>query len=232
MRLKKASPPALRLAFSALFGAMLWALPSFAAGPIRSTPEDPSLAFTDGDSSFVRETLDQKKIHALYNNGDFDPVIEVLEGFMKRNKTYSHSDSVFIAKHLAVVYTANPGTRERGKYYMYRLLELMPSAKLVDMFVSDEVDRIFDKVREEFLVRQKHFGVDTTGLALPERPRGEEEPRKPTTRRKRSWIPWTAAVAAGGVAVATGAYFILQTDEGEKKPPVEDVDMTVTTPRN
>lgn len=231
MRLRKASLPALRIAFLTLMVAALAALPALGAGSTRTSPEDPSLAFTDGDSSLVKESLDQKKIHALYNNGDFDPVIEVLEGFMKRNKTYAKSDSIFIAKHLAVVYTANPGTRERGKYYMYRLLELLPSAKLVDMFVSDEVDRIFDKVREEFMVRQKHFGVDTAGLALPERPRGEGEPRKQPVKRKKSWVPWTAAVAAGGVAVAAGAYFILQSDDGEKAP-IEDVDVTVITPRN
>ena len=40
------------------------------------------------------------------------------------------------AKHLAVVYTANPQTREKGKYFMRRLPALLPTAKLVDMYVS------------------------------------------------------------------------------------------------
>src|SRR4051812_39482680 len=91
------------------------------------------------------DTLDQKKIHNDYNDGNFETVTNSLEGFMRRNKTFSHGDSVFIAKHLAVVYSANPATREKGKYYMNRLLELLPSAKLVDMYVSDEIDRIFEK---------------------------------------------------------------------------------------
>jgi len=44
---------------------------------------------------------------------------------------------------------------------MFRLLELLPSAKLVDMFVSEEIDRIFDKVRDEFNVRNPPAFTDS-----------------------------------------------------------------------
>lgn len=115
-------------------------------------------------------TLDQKAVHNAYNEGDFEKVTNLIEAYNKANGTYSRADSVFIAKHLAVVYSANPQTREKGKYYMYRLLEMMPSAELVDMFVSDEIDRIFEKVRKEFVARQKGFGVDSTQISSPEKP--------------------------------------------------------------
>ena len=98
--------------------------------------------------------LDRKSIHAAYNEGDFESVIARIEAFTSAHPTYAKDDSVFIAKHLAVVYTANPATREKGKHYMFLLLELSPSAKIVDMFVSDEIDRIFERVKEEFAVRQ------------------------------------------------------------------------------
>lgn len=120
------------------------------------------------------DRLDQKKIHNEYNDGNFDRVTASLEGFMERHKSYSLEDSIFIAKHLAVVYSANPETREKGKYYMYRLLAMLPSAKLIDMYVSDEIDRIFDKVREEFLSRQKAFGVDTTKVSIPNQSPGRK----------------------------------------------------------
>lgn len=168
--------------------------------------------------------LDQKKIHSEYNDGNFEKVTASLEDFMAAHKTYSFQDSVFIAKHLAVVYTANPETREKGKYYMYRLLTLLPSAKLVDMYVSDEIDRIFDKVREEFISRQHSFGVDTARIAVPEKaPTGarknssaaSEEP-SPVARaapRKEGhtgmWVAGGAAVAAAGLAVA---YFVIQAE--------------------
>ena len=115
------------------------------------------------------EPLDQKRIHALYNDGDFDAVVSALEAFVRRSGGYPRADSVFVAKHLAVVYSANPATREKGKYYMYQLLELLPSAKLVDMYVSDEIDRIFEKVREEFMNRQQSFGVRASEIRVPQR---------------------------------------------------------------
>lgn len=114
------------------------------------------------------DALDQKGLHAAYNEGDFEKVVGLIEAFTKANTTYVRADSITIAKHLAVVYSANPKTREKGRYYMYRLLEMMPSAELVDMFVSDEIDRIFEKVRREFMVRQKGVGVDSARISLPE----------------------------------------------------------------
>ncbi len=113
--------------------------------------------------------FNQKDIHAAYNEGDFDKVILLIEEFNRANKSYSRADSIFISKHLAVVYSANPQTREKGKYFMYRLLEMMPSAELVDMFVSDEIDRIFDKVRKEFVSKQRGFGVDSSQISSPQK---------------------------------------------------------------
>jgi hypothetical protein len=140
------------------------ALPLFAGQPapapkIPAAPANPKTA----------EVLNQKDIHAAYNEGDFDKVTALIDAFNRANKTCSRADSIFIAKHLAVVYSANPQSREKGKYYMYRLLEMMPSAELVDMFVSDEIDRIFDKVRREFVARQKAFGVDSAQISSPEK---------------------------------------------------------------
>jgi hypothetical protein len=166
------------------------------------------------------DVLDQKRIHYEYNEGSFEKVTQALEYFMARNKTYSLEDSIFIAKHLAVVYSANPQTREKGKYYMYRLLALLPSAKLVDMYVSDEIDRIFDKVREEYMARQRSFGADTSRMALPER-----RPAQPTQPAPAEATPsvradkgrsGTAFWIGGGVALAAaGAAFYYLSQEPE-----------------
>ncbi|HLP41458.1 MAG TPA: hypothetical protein VK465_08130, partial [Fibrobacteria bacterium] len=146
-----------------------------------------------------------------------------IEAFTKANRVYSRGDSIFIAKHLAVVHSANPDTREKGKYYMYRLLELLPSAELVDMFVSDEIDRIFDRVRKEFLARQKSFGVDSAQMSIPDSPpstspavaaapaRQEAAPApapsvdRPFYKRRGFWMVTGAGIAAVG-AVVTYVY--------------------------
>jgi hypothetical protein len=163
-----------------VFSALCLALPVFSAQP--AAKPAPAAAPANAGGALV---LNQKDIHEAYNEGDFDKVTALIEAFNRANKTCSRADSIFIAKHLAVVYSANPQSREKGKYYMYRLLEMMPSAELVDMFVSDEIDRIFDKVRKEFLARQKGFGVDSTQISVPEKP-----------------APRNAAVAANGPADA------------------------------
>jgi hypothetical protein len=176
----------------------------------------------------MREELNQRAIHDLYNSGDFEPVIEVLERFQKNNRTSSFSDSVFIAKHLAVVYSATPKTREKGRYYMMRLLELVPTAKLIDMFVSDEIDRIFEKVREEFVAKQHGFGLDSLTLQLPDRPKEgvpEEHPKQPAPRtvavsfwrRPTTWVMGGLAVAA----IGTATYLYVASDESDGAPPRE-----------
>ncbi len=177
--------------------------------------------------------LDQKAIHNAYNEGDFEKVTKLIDSFTKVNKTYSRNDSIFISKHLAVVYSANPQTREKGKYYMYRLLEMMPSAELVDMFVSDEIDRIFERVRKEFVARQKGFGVDSTQISSPEKPAtgsaahaeqaAAAQPAGPSKEYQEASRPENESFwktkgmwIAGGVGLLTAgtvAYLILSSDE-------------------
>jgi hypothetical protein len=176
------------------------------------------------DSAPTAHVLDQKKIHSDYNDGNFETVVKDIEKFQKMNAEYSRADSLFIAKHLSVVYSADPATREKGKYYMYRLLEMLPSAKLIDMYVSDEIDRIFDKVKEEFVLRQKSFGVDSSQLAMPSRapanapdsqsngvattPPAQSPDKKSAeasgskSDNKSLWIIAGVSAAAAGVAVA------------------------------
>lgn len=175
----------------------------------------------------VRDSLDQGNIHAIYSEGDFEGVIAKLDGFTSTHAVYTLSDSIFIAKHLAVIYSANPATREKGKNYMFRLLNLMPSAKIVDMFVSDEIDRIFEKVREEYTVRQRSLGrqtpsqLESTRYAanklsfntdsatisdLDRRPGGVRAVAKPKgSSRAYYWVAGGVALAA----VAGTAYYFL-----------------------
>jgi hypothetical protein len=204
---------------------------AFAAAPAAQASAKPAPAAA-APAAAPGSFLDQKAVHAAYNEGDFEKVTNLLEAYNKANKTYSRADSIFVAKHLAVVYSANPQTREKGKYYMYRMLEMMPSAELVDMFVSDEIDRIFEKVRKEFVARQKGFGVDSAQISTPEKPstgsaanaeRAAAQPAGPSqdyleasgTGKESFWKRNGMWVAGGvGLAVAaTVAYFIATSDE-------------------
>ncbi len=155
-------------------------------------------------------SLDQMAIHRAYIEGEFESVVGAIDAFTKANQTFSRSDSIFIAKHLAVIYAANPETREKGKNYMFRLLNIQPSAKIVDMFVSDEIDRVFEKIREEYAVMQASLGP-----AAPTKPDSNRDARD-TLKSDRNPSPTPEAAAdrkngssrrlywiAGGAALVT-----------------------------
>jgi hypothetical protein len=201
--------PAFRSRF--LFLASIAALGG--AHPARAMPpEKPSTL-----ASETKRPIDQERIHALYTEGDFERAIAAIDSFTHANGSYAYGDSVFIAKHLAVMYTANPDTREKGKGYMFKLLDLVPSAKIVDMFVSDEIDRIFEKIREEYVVRQQvkgngrpgqvesnRYALDRlSGKAAADGPHGAQETNNNGSSHPGYWIAGGAAAIAVGVA----AYF-------------------------
>ena len=175
-----------------LLAPLIWADVS-KPGPEDAKPTSPASIM----SLAAPIVLDQKKIHAIYLDGEFEAVIASIDTFTRANSTYSKTDSIFIAKHLAVVYTANPATRERGKNYMFRLLDLLPTVKILDMFVSDEIDRIFEKVREEYVLRGEYLGKDSS-LQLP-----AKLEKKENGSHKLYWISGGAAIVA---AVATVVY--------------------------
>ncbi len=218
-RLRKAH--ILRSALPLLTGILLLHPASVNAKDIHSGPKvNPASSATQTKPAEAPRFLDQKKIHATYSEGDFESVIAAIDSFTHATKTYSQDDSVFIAKHLAVIYTANPATREKGKNYMFRLLNLLPSAKIVDMFVSDEIDHIFEKVREEYVVRQQMTGQETPSHQESNKyatdkmtMQGKESPkpaepfgREPTGKSSHPYY-WIA----GGITVfaVTGAAFYL-----------------------
>lgn len=119
--------------------------------------------------------IDQKGVHDEYLNGNFEIVLKRIESFRQNHPDHSREDSIFIARHLAVVLAADPRSVEAGKYWMHRLLLLSPDADLNGMYASEAIERMFAEVKRE----------DDARLG-----RG--------SRRKWLWI------GAGGTAVAAG----------------------------
>ncbi len=93
--------------------------------------------------------LDTVAMHAVYLDGDFDKATQVLEGALKQ-KNLQHGDSVFIFKHLGVMYAAREETREKGKYFMYKLITAEPLTNILDMYASDMIYMIFKNIKDEF----------------------------------------------------------------------------------
>lgn len=182
--------------------------------------------------AYSRGGLDTLRVHDYYKNGDFDKVIQSLEGFQKTRRTCSLSDSMFLEKHLAVVYAANPATRERGRYHMYKLLDMAPNADLIEMFVGEEVDGIFTKVRKEHEVKNPTIASEVKpNEATQSKTIASSEPKvdtipivnalSATTQEVNTESAWKSPGAwmSGGAAVALIAVTIFYSNSKKDPPP-------------
>ncbi len=100
-------------------------------------------------------TLDRKFIEENYYNGDFDPCLEALEHYRKSNPGMTRDDTIFVYKHLSVMYAAQAETRHKAESYMYQLLKVLPSAELLDMYISSEIQALFERVRRDYEKRKE-----------------------------------------------------------------------------
>ncbi len=99
-----------------------------------------------------------------YSDGEFESLTRQLEEYRTKHAVMRKSDSALVAKFLGVIYAANPATREKGKYWFYKLLQVDARAELVDLFVSEEIQGVFDRVRHELIARRNYQGVNDADL--------------------------------------------------------------------
>lgn len=168
--------------------------------------------------------LDTAAIHQVYLDGDFDEAIDRIETALKYGGPFSHEDSVFAFKHLGVMYTAKYETREKGKQYMMRLLQVEPTARIMDMYASDMIYMIFKNIKDEFEMSQAklnrardQMGDPTAQERKQETESGKSSERKGDSEGKSrgyAWIAWTA----GAVAVAGGAALLVHMNEEDAAP--------------
>jgi hypothetical protein len=162
--------------------------------------------------------VDSARVHKLYLDGDFDEAIPLLENNLKETRQYRHDDSVFIFKHLGVMYAAQYETREKGKYYMHRLLMVEPAANILDMYASDMIYMIFKNIQDEFEQNRRKMSNNDNNA----HPIGTEKDPKVSERQGNGkawvWAGTAVAVAAAGV----GAYFLL-TEEPKSSTRVHEV---------
>ncbi|MBW8887629.1 MAG: hypothetical protein JF616_07715 [Fibrobacteres bacterium] len=166
--------------------------------------------------------LDSARVHTLYVEGEFDQAINVLEANLRDTRQYNHNDSVFIYKHLGVMYAASDATREKGRYYMHRLLLVEPTAKIMDMYASDMIYMIFKNIQEEYAETHEHSAQPDSGdamLRVSGRPH-EPESHEPAAAREEpkksgSGYVWLGAAAVAVAASAATLYYL-----AEEKPKV------------
>ncbi len=165
-----------------------------------------------GANLAAKSILDSATVHKYYLDGDFEEAIAILETGLKEKRPFNHNDSVFIFKHLGVMYAAQYESREKGKYYMHQLLMTEPTAKIMDMYASDMIYMIFKNIQDEFDTNRMRLAKAedlVKGNSQTEPNRQEPEQHKAIAGDSNGhtvlWVGATAAV----VAVGVGAYFLL-----------------------
>jgi hypothetical protein len=162
--------------------------------------------------------MDTTKVHEQYLEGDFDAAIRTLEAQLKSGKAMTHAESVFVYKHMGVMYAAQKSTQEKGKHYMHQLIAIEPTAKILDMYASDMIHLIFRNVQEEFEVKRARLqpAADTTAAAPAPEP--APQPAAPVAETKGKGSNKTLFMAAAGAAVAVGALtlFLVLGDDDPK----------------
>jgi hypothetical protein len=165
-----------------------------------------------GMQSPVRtDLLDTVAIHALYMDGEFEPALEKLEDARRMGLLKTHGDSVFAFKHLGVMYAAKYETQETGKRYMYQLLSIEPSVRILDMYASDMIYMIFKNVQAEYEIRMARPGTDSLKPVSASTGPSTAHPR---TSLRRTWPYWMAG-AILIVGTGTAAYFLLDNETPE-----------------
>ena len=144
-------------------------------------------------------------------DGEFEPAIDRLEHILAEGLLKNHEDSVFAYKHLGVMYAAKYETMEKGKGYMYRLLAIEPSVKILDMYASEMIYMIFRNVQAEYQMRTARIGG--SGIPVPlDTAKGKSLPPKDRNRNWQYWTAGTMVVVGAGIS----AYFLLQ--DGPAQP--------------
>ncbi len=149
-------------------------------------------------------------------DGEFESAIGQLENAASKGYLKSHADSVFAYKHLGVMYAAQYETMEKGKGYMYRLLSIEPTVKILDMYASEMIYMIFRNVQAEFQIRTIDPKTLSTVSKNPVPSDSVKAKAKIVTVRPRAWPYWTAgAVALAGMGAV--AYFVMQERPSEPR---------------
>jgi hypothetical protein len=193
------------------------AAPSGASAPAAKKAAPQPAVAPAAKSAVSKEAppLDTAKIHMVYLDGDFDQAMKSLEIQLKSKRPMTHAESVFVYKHLGVMYAANATTREKGKYFMYQLINIEPTAKILDMYASDMIHLIYRNVQEDYeMKRSKTARLYDPAPAAPAPDTVKAAPApapvaaaRPQSRSRTAY--WVAGGAVAVVGVAGLLYIVL-----------------------
>ncbi len=133
-----------------------------------------------------KSKLDMTSVQVDFREGELDVVKNLLESFLKnQGATATRDEKIFAFKYLGVIYAANANGKEKAESYFNQLLPLAPNIELADMYVSKNIQSIFDEVKREYLHTQDY----ATNFDAFGNPKAKEKPEWPQPPRNRKPTP-------------------------------------------
>lgn len=174
--------------------------------------------------------LNMAFLRKAYTEGEFEPVRQTLETFMKKHEQGATRDEkVFSHIYLGVIYAADSSSSVRAEHHFNALLDLAPNIELVDMFIPPKIQHMFDRVKHDF-IRAKEYGRKYDALGNPiaeggtaEAPAKEAQPA--TLKKEKPGSYWALATlgTAAAVGAGVGLYYLAATSENVKTLPGSDL---------
>lgn len=174
--------------------------------------------------------LNMAFLRKAYTEGEFEPVRQTLETFMKKHEQGATRDEkVFSHIYLGVIYAADSASGVRAEHHFNALLDLAPNIELVDMFIPPKIQHMFDRVKHDF-IRAKEYGrkYDALGNPIAEGDAADasaKDPKPAKLKKEKSGSYWALASlgAAAAVGAGVGIYYLASTDGDVKTLPGSDV---------
>lgn len=164
--------------------------------------------------------LDKNLAQNLYQEGDFEQLVKLLENIRRERQMRNRDDSVFIYKYLGVIYGADEVTKKKAESFLYQMLKISPEENLSRLGVGDSIEAIFRRVRSRF---EEQEGVKTnhsnpafdSAIALQKRNEAKKVPGTSTslTNQNNSSKMWMW-IAGGTAAAATITGIVLYSTGG------------------
>jgi len=171
--------------------------------------------------------LNQPEISRAYKESDWDQVQSVLETYLKRktDSQISDEEKVFAYKNLGVIYAADSVTHTRAESYFNRLLDIAPTAEIIDMYPSKKILAFFREVRNDHETQLSYnpkndlnnrkkpsneagpasitpMGNDTMSTRNERAPQPISKRQIKSKDNNGSWLWWAAGAAAVGAGVS------------------------------
>ncbi len=170
-----------------------------------------------------KSKLDMTSLQVDFREGELDVVKNLLESFLKnQGSTATRDEKIFAFKYLGVIYAANANGKEKAESYFNQLLPLAPNIELADMYVSKNIQALFDDVKREYLHTQDYatnfdaFGnpkanAKTGVVVKTDKPKTESTSLQSGSGKSHTWMWWVGGITLA--AAGTGA-IILATESG------------------